>query len=143
MILTGKKILVTGGASGIGLGLTEKFLEMGNRVIICGRREALLREVGKRLPEVVTYTCDLKVPVERRNLAAWLSEEHPDLNVLVNNAGIQQRMSVEDRDFFEKAREEMVINSEAPLHLISLLLNMESLDTIINITSGLSFAPLG
>ena len=69
-------------------------------------------------------------------------KEHDDLNVLINNAGIQQWMSVTDHDFFQRAKDEININVETPLHLTSLFLNLSSLDTIINVTSGLSFAPL-
>lgn len=46
MNLSNNKILITGGASGIGLGLTKKFLAEGNAVIICGRRESVLQEVA-------------------------------------------------------------------------------------------------
>jgi uncharacterized oxidoreductase len=60
----------------------------------------------------------------------------------VNNAGIQQWMNVTDDDFFQRAKEEIAINIEAPLHLSSLFINLKSLTTIINVTSGLSFAPL-
>jgi len=62
--------------------------------------------------------------------------------VLINNAGIQQRISVSDSDFFQKAKEEIAINIEAPIHLTSLFANLKSLDTIINISSGLSFVPI-
>jgi uncharacterized oxidoreductase len=79
---------------------------------------------------------------EREALFRWISEEHPDLNVLINNAGIQQWMSVSDADFFQRAQEEIAINIETPLHLTSLFQQLESLDTIINVTSGLSFVPL-
>jgi len=62
--------------------------------------------------------------------------------VLLNNAGIQNWMTVEDDEFFNKAKQEININVEAPVHLISLFQNLSSLTTIINVTSGLSFAPL-
>ncbi|HYK76460.1 MAG TPA: SDR family NAD(P)-dependent oxidoreductase [Daejeonella sp.] len=66
----------------------------------------------------------------------------PDLNVLINNAGIQQWMSIFDTVFYQKAKEEIAINVIAPLHLISLFINLNSLNTILNVTSGLSFVPL-
>jgi len=79
---------------------------------------------------------------EREDLFDWIAEKHSDLNVLINNAGIQQWMSVSDDDFFPRAKEEIEINVEAPVHLISLFCNLKSMDTIINITSGLSFVPI-
>ncbi len=142
MKLSNNKILITGGATGIGLGLTERFIKENNTVIICGRRESALKEVSQKFPRVITKACDLSVAAEREELFKWISKEHSDLNVLVNNAGIQQWMSVSDNNFFERAKEEIAINIEAPLHLVSLFMNLGSLDTIINVTSGLSFVPL-
>ena len=142
MKLTGNKILITGGGSGIGYAMAERFIQEGNTVIICGRRESALREASEKLPSVITMRCDLMLEKERKKLFEWVSLEHTDLNVLVNNAGIQNWMSVTDQHFFRKAKEEITTNIEAPLHLTSLFLNLASLDTIMNVTSGLSFVPL-
>jgi uncharacterized oxidoreductase len=142
MNISNNKILITGGGSGIGLGLTERFFKENNTVIICGRRKALLDEVSKKFPLILTRRCDLSKSEERENLYSWISENHGDLNVLVNNAGIQQWMTVSDTDFYQRAKEEIDINIEAPLHLISLFINLRSLNTIVNVTSGLSFVPL-
>src|ERR1700741_2825173 len=142
MQLANNKILITGGASGIGLGLAERFIKEGNSVIICGRRESALKEVADKFPSVITKTCDLSLAGEREELFNWISKDHPDLDVLVNNAGIQQWISVTDNNFFQRAKEEIAINIEAPVHLVSLFINLRSLTTIINVTSGLSFAPL-
>ena len=142
MKISNNKILITGGGSGIGLGLTERFIKENNIVIVCGRRESLLKELSVKYPSVITRSCDLSNAVEREDLFRWISETHSDLNVLVNNAGIQQWMSVTDSNFFKRAQEEIAINIEAPVHLISLFINLKSLSTIINITSGLSFVPM-
>jgi uncharacterized oxidoreductase len=141
MELQNNKILITGGASGIGLGLTERFIKENNTVIICGRRESVLKEVTDKFPTVITKVCDLSIESERVNLYKWISVNHSDLNVLVNNAGIQQWMNVSDEDFFERAKTEIATNIEAPLHLISLFINLKSLKTVMNVTSGLSFSP--
>jgi uncharacterized oxidoreductase len=142
MKLSDNKILITGGATGIGFGLAEKFVNEGNTVIICGRRESALDEAAEKLPSVITRPCDLSSMNERADLFKWISKEHDDLSVLINNAGIQQWMAITDDSFFQRAKEEIAINIEAPLHLISLFLKLDSLNTIINVTSGLSFAPL-
>ena len=142
MKISNNKILITGGASGIGLALAQRFLEENNKVIICGRRESALQEASRKLPPVITKTCDLAIADERVRLFKWIDKEHSDLNVLVNNAGIQQWMSVTDSNFFQRAKDEIAINIEAPLHLVSLFLNLSSLNTIMNVTSGLSFSPL-
>jgi uncharacterized oxidoreductase len=142
MKISGNKILITGGASGIGLGLTERFIKEGNTVIICGRRESVLQEAADKFPSLITIACDLSIANEREKLFSWVTEVHPDLNVLVNNAGIQQWISITDNNFFQRAEEEITINIEAPVHLASLFINLASLTTIVNVTSGLAFAPL-
>jgi uncharacterized oxidoreductase len=141
MKLNNNKILITGGATGIGLGLTERFIKENNTVIICGRRASVLKEVSDKFPSVITKVCDLSVEVERTALYNWIAEKHPDLNVLINNAGIQAWIDISDNDFFQRAKEEITTNIEAPLHLTSLFIQLKSLSTIINVTSGLAFSP--
>jgi uncharacterized oxidoreductase len=136
------KILITGGATGIGLGLTEQFIKDNNTVIVCGRREEVLNALKDKFPSVITKVCDLSSEIERENLYQWIAEHHSDTNVLVNNAGIQNWMDITDSDFFERTKNEIVTNIEAPLHLSSLFIQLKALDTIMNVTSGLSFAPL-
>src|SRR5436189_6465552 len=126
MNLSNNKILITGGASGIGLGLTERFIKEGNTVIICGRRESALQEVADKFPSIITRVCDLAVVAEREELFTWISQDHLGLNVLVNNAGIQQWISIGDNDFFQRAKEEITINIEAPVHLSSLFTRLRS-----------------
>jgi len=142
MKLSNNKILITGGASGIGLGLTERFLKENNTVIICGRRDDVLNEVQSKYPSVITRVCDLTKEADRIELYNWIAAEHKDLNILVNNAGIQNWMKVTDPDFSEKANTEININVVAPVHLASLFINLNSLATIINVTSGLAFVQL-
>jgi len=142
MKISGNKILITGGASGIGLGLTERFVNEQNTVIICGRRENVLKEVSDRFPQVITKVCDLSNEADRVNLFDWIRTSHNDLNVLVNNAGIQNWMNISDNDFYERTNDEVTTNILAPLHLTSLFRSLPSLNTIINVTSGLAFVPL-
>ena len=141
MKLSGNKILITGGASGIGRGLTERFISENNTVIICGRREDALKEVASKFPSVITKACDLSIEEERTSLYDWVRTEHSDLNVLVNNAGIQNWMNINDEDFYQRAKQEVSINVLAPVHLTSLFLKLPSINTIINVTSGLAFVP--
>ncbi len=142
MRLSGNKILITGGASGIGLGLAERFMKEGNTVIICGRREDLLKEVSASHPSIITRVCDLSAEAGREDLYHWMATQHNDLNVLVNNAGIQYWMDISDKTFYQKAKEEITTNVLAPLHLTALFMHLPSLQTIINVTSGLAFIPL-
>ena len=113
MKISNNKILITGGASGIGLGLTGRFIKESNTVIICGRREDVLNEVKKNNPPVITKVSDLSTSAGREELYKWVSENHGDTNVLINNAGIQQWMQIEDDNFMQRAKEEISINIEA------------------------------
>ena len=133
MKLSNNKILITGGASGIGLGLTERFIKENNTVIICGRREDVLKEAVNKFPSVIIKQCDLSNEAERIELYNWLATNHSDLNVLVNNAGIQNWMNISDNDFYPKAANEIEINVVAPVHLTNLFINLKSLNTIINV----------
>jgi uncharacterized oxidoreductase len=145
MQLNGNTILITGGASGIGLAFAKRFLQAGNTVIVCGRREDKLREAREQHPALVTRTCDLATATEREALIAWATKEHPALNVLVNNAGIQRRLRLSDQEDWNATREELAINLDAPIHLTRLViphLMTRRPAAILNVSSGLAFAPL-
>ena len=142
MNLSNNKILITGGASGIGLGLAKRFIKENNTVIICGRREDVLKNVADKFPSIIIKQCDLSKEKDRIELYNWVAANHSDLNVLINNAGIQNWMHVTDKDFYQKSNEEITTNVIAPIHLTTLFTNLKSLNTIINVTSGLAFIPL-
>lgn len=141
MDLSNNKILITGGATGLGFALAERFIEEGNTVIICGRRLNALEKAKRKLPGLIIKQYDLTSNTDRIDLYNWIKSEHNDLTVLVNNAGIQHWMNITDTDFFQKTKEEICINIEAPVHLTSLFIRLKSLKTIINITSGVSYIP--
>lgn len=141
MKISNNKILITGGATGIGLGLTERFIAENNTVIICGRRASALQKVADRFPNVITKVCDLSVEAERIALYEWIKQNHSDLTVLVNNAGIQNWMNVADDDFYQRTKDEVTTNVLAPVHLSSLFVELPAIETIINVTSGLAFTP--
>jgi uncharacterized oxidoreductase len=143
--LSSHTVLITGGATGIGLALAERFLAAGSRVLVCGRREDALRRARDRHPALVTRTADLADPASREALAAWAVAEHPDLDVLVNNAGIQRYPRFTEPEPWEATVGELRINLEAPIHLSALLvphLRARAAPAIVNITSGLAFVPL-
>jgi uncharacterized oxidoreductase len=145
MQLTSNTILITGGATGIGLALAERFLSAGNRLVVCGRRPEVLTVLKSRHPEIETRVCDVSQASEREALAAWATATFPKLNVLVNNAGIQRRVQLRAEHDWIAMHEEMAINLDAPLHLTSLFLPhllKQTRAAILNVTSGLSFVPL-
>lgn len=82
-------VLITGGSSGIGLGLAQEFLKAGSTVIITGRREGPLKEAQAKYPKLHYQVNDVSKAEERQKLSQWAIKEFPQLNMLVNNAGIQ------------------------------------------------------
>jgi uncharacterized oxidoreductase len=145
MDLSSNTVLVTGGASGIGLAIANRFQEAGSKVVICGRRESKLEEARTKHPDMRTRVCDLQRESEREALAEWVTRELPELNILVNNAGIQQRLALDRREGWERLHQEIAINLEAPIHLSTLLvphLVRQRDPAILQVTSGLAFAPL-
>ncbi|MFP3918087.1 SDR family NAD(P)-dependent oxidoreductase [Lysinibacillus telephonicus] len=145
MKLSGNTILITGGASGIGLAFAENFLKSGNKVIVVGRQENKLAAAKEKFPELHTRVCDVSKEEERIQLYEWVTKSFPDLNVLVNNAGIQQRVNLLDaKNEWHYYQNEIAINVEGPIHLSMLFiphLRKQKQATILNVTSGLAIQP--
>lgn len=145
MELGSHTVFITGGASGIGLALADRFLGAGSDVIVCGRREEKLREAKEKYPKLHIYACDVSQASNRVSLFEWITREFPKVNILVNNAGIQRRFKFAQDPSWEKIEEEIAINLEAPIHLSTLFiphLLKQDRPAIINITSGLAFVPM-
>lgn len=90
MDIKGNTILITGGGSGIGRGLAEAFHRLGNRVIVAGRRETALRQVVEANPGMRSMIFDIADADGVRAFAAAAECAFPELNILVNNAGIMR-----------------------------------------------------
>ncbi|MCS6068864.1 SDR family NAD(P)-dependent oxidoreductase [Klebsiella variicola subsp. variicola] len=88
MKLTHNTIFITGGTSGIGRAMAEKFHQLGNQVIISGRREALLKEVTAASPGMDYVVLDVTRADSVQAAAQSVLERYPALNVVVNNAGV-------------------------------------------------------
>ena len=146
MKTTGNTILITGGATGIGFSLAETFVKAGNEVVICGRREDKLKEAKRKLPQLHITVCDLSKESKRKFLYEWVCSNFSDINILVNNAGIQRmidfKRGVNELYFGE---DEIEVNLKACIHLSALftpLFLQKEEAAIVNVSSGLGFVPI-
>lgn len=144
MRTSGKTVLITGGGAGIGLAIAERFYNNGNKVIICGRRQEKLLEAKERFPYLHTLVCDISKEADRQSLYNTVIEEFPDLDVLINNAGIQQWVNLQKiNNSWDYYHQEIAANLEAPIHLTLLFLPhlLKIKGSIINVSSNLSITP--
>lgn len=138
--------LVTGGAGGIGRAIAEFFIQQGKKVIICGRTESKLQSTSKEIGANY-YVLDTGDIAAIPDFIKKITQEHPELDCLVNNAGVQRPLSVKDMDaaeFLEKADNEININVKGPMHLaVGLLPHFRSKKAavIMNVSSVLGFIP--
>ncbi len=145
MKISGNTILITGGATGIGLALARALRERDNEVIICGRRAERLDQAKLMVPGLHVRTADVSSSDSREDLARWIASEFPRTNILVNNAGVQHRVDLTDPDELGRARQEVEINFLAPMFLTALMLpqlTRQETAAVVNVSSGLAFAPL-
>lgn len=145
MQITDNTIFITGGGSGIGRGLAEAFHKLGNKVIIAGRRKALLDEVTAANPGMDAIELDINDPSSIHDVAQQLIARYPTLNVLINNAGIMPFDEPAAQIDEETMLGTVTTNLFGPIRLTSALiehLKSQPRSVIINNTSVLAFVPL-
>src|SRR5437667_7594537 len=145
MKLTGRTILITGGSAGIGLAFALKFLDLGNEVIVTGRRQAVLDQVKAKHPKLHTIQSDVADPSQIAALAARVKAEFPKLDVLMNNAGIMlyKNLKAQENDL-DGLMAEMNINVGGVIGMTSAFIDILTANkgTVINVSSALAFMPL-
>jgi len=145
MNLRNRTILITGGSAGIGLAFAIKFVELGNEVIVTGRRQAVLDEVKAKYPKLHTIQSDVADPAKVAALAARVKADFPNLDVLMNNAGIMhyENLKAPAADLAALTAE-MDINVGGVIRMTSAFIDILTANkgTVINVSSALAFAPL-
>jgi uncharacterized oxidoreductase len=144
MKLTGNTILITGGGSGIGLGLAQAFHKLGNQVIIAGRRQDVLDQATSANPGMKSVVLNIEDPASIAATVNKLTAEFPALNAVLNNAGIMRPEALQ-KGAVADAEAIVTTNLLGPIRLIAALmphLLQQPAATILNVSSGLGFVPL-
>lgn len=142
---TGNTILITGGGSGIGEALAHRFHDLGNTVIIAGRRQDALDKAIEGCADMHAVTLDVEDPAAITAFAKTVIDRFPALNVLINNAGIMRRETVDTARDLADAEAMITTNVLGPIRLIDAMVDhlvARPDSVIVNVTSGLSFVPL-
>lgn len=147
--------LITGGSGGIGRAIAENLIKAGKRVIIAGRTESKLKSAAQEIGATAYYVLDTSKVDQIPSFVKKVVSDHPSVNCLVNNAGVQRPFEIPGSNFtngdysfsLEKADQEIATNITGPMHLaISLLPHFTSLpnkqpSVIINVSSVLGYNP--
>lgn len=146
MKMNANTILITGGTSGIGFELAAQLLKLGNTVIITGREQARLDLAKNKLPEVHTFQSDVSDQQAISDLFENVISEFPQLNILINNAGIMRKINLHDKetDLTDISRE-VETNLNGPIRMVKQFLphlKKQKSAAIMNVSSGLAFVPL-
>ncbi|OHV40813.1 oxidoreductase, partial [Parafrankia colletiae] len=144
MKTSGNTILITGGTSGIGLGLARKFHELGNQVIVAGRREELLDEIAAAQPSIDTIALDIADPDSIARVREAVAARHPQLNVLINNAGIMLPENLLDPASLPVAENTIATNLLGTIRMVYAFLPLlaDRTDAVVmNVSSALAFVP--
>lgn len=140
-----KCALITGGGGGIGKAIAQYFIAKGKKVLIAGRTESKLEASAKEIGAAGHYVLDTGKVAEIPAFVKKITAEHPELDCIVNNAGVQRPLEIlKDDDFLAKADEEIDINIRGPMHLaLGLLPHLQTKPSalIVNVSSVLGFVP--
>jgi uncharacterized oxidoreductase len=146
MEISSRTVLVTGGTGGIGLGIAEAFHRSRSRVIVCGRDSEKLSAVARRFPEITALPCDVGDARQRENLAGEVLRRFPDLDILINNAGIQRYIDLKKGySELKSGEDEIAINFVSTVELTSLFIGhlmKKPSAAVINVSSGLALMPM-
>jgi uncharacterized oxidoreductase len=143
MKLNDQTILITGGASGIGLGLAEAFKKLGNQVIVAGRSKTKLEAAKAKGLE--TLSVDMTDTQSIESLAAEAIRRYPSLNGVIHNAGIMVNEKLTRGNSTAQATDTVLTNLLGPMVLTNALMPhflKQKSAAIITVTSGLAFLPL-
>lgn len=143
MDLKNSTILITGGTSGMGLEFVKQLTKIGANVIVTGRSLEALYETKKQFPNVHTFQSDVSNPKDIKDLFDTVTTLFPDLNIIINNAGMMRLIDLQDQSLdLENINREIATNLTGTIQMVHQflphLLKQKSAG-IVNVTSGIAF----
>lgn len=138
-------VFITGGNSGIGAGLAKAFHERGAKVIIGGRNADALRLLAEAHPGMESIVVDVTDRGSVANCIDFIERQHPDLNMVVNSAGIMRMIDFTDTVQPDEIDLEIDTNLKGSLYITSAvlpLLRRQASARLVMVSSGLGFIPL-
>src|ERR1700731_456303 len=146
MKLTSNTILITGGAGGIGYELTKQLTALGNTILITGRDQAKMDRAKAAFPKSHTFLSDVSDPKAIAILYEKVTNQFPELNILINNAGIMRAINVHDKaGSLEDITREIEINLSGPIRMVKQFLphlKIKSDRAIMTFSPSLAVVPL-
>ncbi len=144
MRTTENAILLTGASSGIGYALLKRLHGLGNKLLVTSRSESSLAKLQKEFEDIQTFRCDLANGTSVGLLIEYCKKEFADLNVLINNAGVQFEYAIDEEQGRSRLEKEIRTNLISPLQIVQELLPVLKNNTpaaIVNVTSALAITP--
>lgn len=143
MDLKSSTILITGGTSGMGLEFVKQLTEIGAQIIVTGRKQDALDQTKKQFPNVHTFQSDVSNPKDIEQLYNSLTSQFPNLNIIINNAGMMRLIDLQDQSLdLENINREIATNLTGSIQMVHQflphLLQQKSAG-IVNVTSGIAF----
>lgn len=147
MELTGRNIAITGGTSGIGLGLVHELVARGNTVLTCGRDPDRLSSLRESVPEVWAVAVDLATPEGVNALVSHIEGRFDVLDVLINNAGVSVGFDRDDLATTAVRSTELIAVNVTAVVTLSIrclpLLERSAAPAIVNVSSIVGHVPKG
>jgi uncharacterized oxidoreductase len=143
MELKNSTILITGGTSGIGLEFVKQLTDLGSNIIVTGRNAEALTETKKKFPKVHTFQSDVSKPQDIEKLFNDVTQQHPELNIIINNAGLMRLIDLQDSSLnLENVNREVVTNLSGTIQMVHQFLThlvKKKSAAIVNVSSGIAF----
>ncbi|APX72349.1 SDR family NAD(P)-dependent oxidoreductase [Companilactobacillus allii] len=146
MKLNNNTILVTGGTSGIGLSFALRLMNMNNNVIIVGRSQKKIDKLLNEHPKLSGIAADISDPLDVQILTDKIKKDFPDLNIVLNSAGIMRQYDLFDENLpITELTAEIQTNLNGTIYITKSLLPIlrkQNESMIVNISSLLSLLPV-